>query len=121
MRAIIAGSRNIKDLKVVEEAIRESRFVIDEVVSGGASGVDRLGEQWATRYSKPIIRFLANWNKFGRGAGFVRNAEMARYGDVLIAIWDGKSPGTKNMIKVMQKYGKPVHVKDLSEVLSHKG
>jgi len=71
---------------------------ITEVVSGGAKGVDRLGELWAQKRNIPITRFPAEWNKYGKRAGYIRNKEMALYADALLAIWDGESKGTKHMI-----------------------
>jgi len=99
MKTIIAGSRVINDYLIVREAIKESGFKITEVVSGGARGVDSLGERWAKENNTPVKRFPANWDKHGRGAGPIRNDEMANYAEALIAIWDGKSKGTEDMIK----------------------
>jgi hypothetical protein len=99
MKVIIAGSRGITVGWYVEAAIRESGFIITEIVSGRARGVDRLGEQWALRNNIPLKLFTANWNEYGKSAGSIRNTEMANYADGLIAIWDGRSLGTHNMIK----------------------
>ena len=98
MKVIIAGSREITDFKVIQEAVEKSTFKPTEIVSGGARGVDTLGEEWAYVHKVPIKKFLAQWNKYGRSAGFKRNVEMAEYADALIAVWDGKSKGTKHMI-----------------------
>ncbi len=73
-------------------------FEITEIVSGTCKGVDQLGEEWAGRKGIPVKRFPADWNQYGRRAGPLRNREMAKYADALIAIWDGESRGTKNMI-----------------------
>lgn len=86
----------------------ESGFTITEVVSGTARGVDRLGEWWAEEHHIPLIQFPPNWESYGKGAGMVRNKEMAYYADALIAVWDGKSKGTKHMVDVMISLGKPV-------------
>lgn len=104
MRVIIAGGRDIHDLKLVEEAITASGWEhdIETVVSGGAKGVDTLGEQWATTHigKSHIDKHLAKWKKYGKRAGYVRNQEMAMNADALIAVWDGKSKGTKHMIEI---------------------
>jgi hypothetical protein len=102
MKVIIAGSRSIADYPQVCSCINMSRFSILEVVSGGARGVDKLGEAWAKEHSIPIKAFPADWNHQGRAAGIVRNQEMAAYADALIAIWDGESRGTKHMIEYMR-------------------
>ena len=110
MKTIIAGSRDINDFQVVDHAINSSGFIITEVVSGTARGVDKEGEGWASLNNVPIKRFPADWKQFGRGAGHKRNAAMAEYADALIAIWDGASPGTRNMINEAAKRGLELYV-----------
>lgn len=112
MKVIIAGSRSIVDMGVVEEAIKLAEYHITEVVSGGAGGVDSLGEEWALKNRIPCKAFPVEsfqW-KNNKGAGIQRNGRMADYADALIAVWDGKSSGTRNMIDQMRKQGKPVYV-----------
>jgi len=111
MKTIIAGSRGINDIRIIRSAVEESGFIITEVISGTARGVDRLGEVYAKEEDIPIVRFPADWDRYGRGAGPRRNAQMAEYGDALIAIWDGESRGTKSMIDLAKKAGLRVHVK----------
>jgi len=110
VKVIVAGSRSITDLSVVELAIKDSALQATEIVSGGACGVDRLGERWASNHRLPIKRFTAQWATRGYGAGYVRNREMAHYADALVAVWDGRSGGTRHMIETMQAAGKPVFV-----------
>lgn len=102
MKTIVAGSRTIIDIKHVTVAVglaeEVANITITEVVSGTAQGVDQLGELLATARGVPIKRFPAQWGRYGRGAGYRRNAQMAHYADALIAIWDGQSRGTKHMI-----------------------
>lgn len=110
MKVIIAGSREIADPKVLIDAIRASCFNITEVVSGCARGVDRMGEKWASENQLPVKYFPAYWQTYGQKAGFLRNAQMAEYGEALIAVWDGKSLGTKNMIALARAKGLQVFV-----------
>lgn len=110
MKVIIAGSRSVWKFSDVAQAIRNSTFKITEVVSGNARGVDRLGEHWAHIHEVPLKIFPADWEKHGKGAGFIRNRQMAEYADALIAIWDGKSPGTANMIRLASEKGLRVFV-----------
>jgi hypothetical protein len=110
VKVIIAGSRKIEDLSIVEKAIAESGFLIAEVVSGGAMGVDSLAEQWAAENDMPVSVFKPDWSQYGRGAGPVRNAEMTDYSEALIAVWDGESKGTRDMIDKAEKKGLPVFV-----------
>ena len=111
MKTIIAGSRNIENANAVQEAIMESKFAITEVVSGGAVGIDQLGEDWARRNNVRMTRFMPEWTTYGKAAGIIRNGQMAKYADALIAVWDGKSRGTKNMIDEAKKLGLKVYVK----------
>lgn len=105
MKVIVAGSRGITDYEIVKGSIEASPFIISEIVSGGARGVDRLGERWAEETNCPYTRFPAEWHKHGRSAGYIRNTHMANYADALIAIWDGHSPGTRHMIKAAREKG----------------
>lgn len=111
MKVIIAGSRSITDEQFIFSAIKESGFEITEVVSGGASGVDKFGEKYANRYDIPLKIFPADWEKKKASAGIIRNAEMAGYAEALIAVWDGISRGTRNMIEVANRKGLKVFVK----------
>jgi len=83
---------------------------ITEVLCGGARGVDELGRVWATNHGIPVKWCPADWDRYGNRAGMVRNREMAEDGDVLVAVWDGESPGTKNMIEEAHSHGLEVHV-----------
>ena len=98
MKTIIAGTRTFTDYGLLEKAIHSSRFEITEVVCGLAKGADSLGEQWAIQHNIPVAYFPAEWKLYGKKAGPLRNKQMAEYADKLIALWDGESKGTKNMI-----------------------
>lgn len=119
MKTIIAGSRTITNYKLVVKIIKElskqnPSLKINEVVSGGARGVDKLGEQLAKEYNRKLTIFPAEWDRLGRGAGYIRNIQMADYADTLIAIWDGKSNGTRHMIDIARKKGLKVFVYESS-------
>lgn len=101
MKVVIAGSRNFKKYDLIEQVVEDviKRGInITEVVSGGARGVDTMGEAWAVKKGVNVKRYPAEWNKYGLSAGPIRNRQMGDYADALIAIWDGTSSGTKNMI-----------------------
>lgn len=111
MRTIIAGSRSIHDYEQVLAVVADSGFKITQVVSGTARGVDRLGEQIAKDFSIPFVRFPADWEKYGKyQAGRIRNKQMAENADALIAVWDGVSSGTANMIDIARKLGLIVYI-----------
>lgn len=115
MRVIIAGSRDVTDPAVIARAVADSGFTISEVVSGGARGVDTLGEEWARANRIPFRRFPADWDRFGRSAGYRRNEQMAAYAREgsaggLLAVWDGISKGTGHMIDIAHREGLQVYV-----------
>ena len=110
MKTIIAGSRDVDSPTIVADAVEASGFTVTEVVSGAARGVDTLGEQWAADNDILVLRFPADWKRYGRAAGPKRNEQMAEYAEALIAIWDGESRGTKHMIDYATKLGLVVYV-----------
>lgn len=111
MKIIIAGCRTVRDQQIVRDAVEESGLVgqMTELVHGGCRGVDSIAH-YQFEGIVPVKVFLADWGKHGKAAGPLRNAEMAKYADALIAIWDGNSRGTKNMIHEMEKLGKKVFI-----------
>lgn len=116
MRVVIAGCRDIDGWfarEAVERGVElfELEYgVVDEVLHGGARGVDMAGAEWASRHRVWTHQFLADWDRWGRSAGPRRNGQMANYGEGLIAVWDGESRGTGDMIRQMRRKGKPVVV-----------
>ena len=111
-RVIIAGGRDFNDFRLLSEKcmnILKNKTNV-EIVSGTAKGADKMGEQFARFMGYPIKQFPANWEVFGKSAGYKRNEEMAQYADALIAFWDGHSKGTKHMIDLAKKYNLKVRV-----------
>lgn len=99
-KIIIAGTRYFDDYELMKATLDpylKGRTDV-EIVSGGANGADKLGEQYANEHGFPVKRFPADWEKYGRKAGPIRNGEMADYADGCFIFWDGKSRGTKSMI-----------------------
>lgn len=113
-RIIIAGGRDFSDMEMLNKATSAVLSGLEEsqpvIVSGCARGADRLGEDWAHANGWHCEYFPANWEKYGKSAGYRRNVEMAKAADVLVAFWDGKSKGTKHMIDTMKKEGKPTFI-----------
>lgn len=106
MKVIIAGSRTFNNYNLLNKTLQEVDLVIDEVVCGGARGADTLGAEWAKKNGVPVKYFNAEWYIYGRAAGTIRNHQMGDYADYLVAFWDGKSSGTKDMFTYMQQLGK---------------
>jgi hypothetical protein len=106
MKLIIAGSRDFTDYQLLIDTLREEGFTsntVTTVVSGCAHGADKLGERWAVSQCIPIARFPADWDSYGKRAGFVRNGEMAEYADACIVFWNGSSKGTKHMADIAKR------------------
>lgn len=106
MRTIIAGSRGSTRASL-RAALRQCDWIteIASVVSGTCRGTDQHGEEWAKSVARPVTRFPAEWDKYGKRAGYIRNAQMAENADALIAVWDGASKGTKHMIDLAKAKG----------------
>ena len=109
IKVIIAGTRDFNDYAFLKknldyflQGINPNNEEI-EIVSGNARGADKLGERYAKEHNLPVKLFPANWDKYGKRAGYLRNQEMANYADMLIAFWDEKSKGTKHMIDIAKK------------------
>jgi hypothetical protein len=113
-RIIIAGGRSFDDFDLLKTKLNLYFSKLDlsdlEIVSGGAKGADSLGESYANINGIKLKRFPADWNKYGQGAGYRRNSEMANYANGLIAFWDGRSKGTLHMINLAKSKGIAVKI-----------
>jgi hypothetical protein len=109
MKIIVAGSRGFGDynllVRVLDEHIEKEKWLDVEIVSGGAVGADKLGEVYARERGYSLKIFPADWKKYGKSAGYLRNQEMAQYGDRVFCFWDGTSRGTGHMIDLARKHG----------------
>lgn len=106
MKVIIAGGRTFNDYEMLcqkcDRALHKQKDI--EIVSGTANGADKLGEKYANERNYKLTQFPADWDKYGKSAGYKRNEEMAKYADALIAFWDKNSKGTKHMIDLAKRY-----------------
>lgn len=100
MKLVIAGTRTFTGYPLLFNTLLglHIHYKITEVVSGSATGADRLGEIWASHNKIKVTKFFPDWERQGKGAGPIRNAKMAEYGDMVIVFWNGVSRGTKSMI-----------------------
>lgn len=113
IKVIVAGSRTADNFELVEKSLmmyfKEHKLhrADVEIISGTARGADQLGEQFADKYNLKLTKFPADWNKYGKSAGYIRNEQMAKYAaqnGILFAFWDGQSKGTNHMINLAKKY-----------------
>ena len=111
-KVIIAGTRDFSDYALLRSFADQTLFGAKdiEIVSGGARGADALGERYAREHGYALKVFPAEWKKWGRAAGPIRNGQMAGYADALIAFWDGQSSGTRDMIRKAEEKGLRVQV-----------
>lgn len=109
MDIAIVGSRNFYDLEKVRDYIRHLSPT-DRIVSGHAKGPDITAEQEGQLRGLEVLSLPAEWDKYGRGAGYKRNAEIVAFVDKVVAFWDGKSKGTLHTITLAIKAKKSVEV-----------
>lgn len=119
LKIVIAGCRyynNYYEAKdYIDFCIREIKKNNTIVIlSGGCRGADAIGERYAIENGYEIRKFVANWDKYGKAAGPIRNEQMAIEADYIICFWDYKSRGTKSMIENAKKYSKPYKIKNIS-------
>jgi hypothetical protein len=112
-KLIVAGSRGFNDYELLSRTLFAIAEDVDPTVeisnvSGMARGADMLAAQFAKTNNVQLYEFPANWDMYGKRAGYLRNEEMAAFSNGLLAFWDGESRGTKHMIETMLAMGKPV-------------
>lgn len=116
LKIVIAGCRNYNNYYEAKEyidfcirEIKKNNTIV--ILSGGCKGADMLGERYAIENGYEIRKFVADWDKYGKAAGPIRNEQMAIEADYIICFWDYKSRGTKSMIEYAKKYSKPCKIK----------
>ena len=109
MKIAIIGSRSITDADI-------GKYVSagDEIVSGGAAGIDTLAAEYAKRNGLKLTVFLPEYEKYGRAAPIVRNKQIVDYADKVVALWNGSSKGTMSVIEYAEKIGKLCEVVTLA-------
>lgn len=129
MKTIIAGGRfnvDVRHLHAALEGAAKAGITVTELVCGMARGVDTMGYDWAKARGTPIAEFPAPWDDltmpgavvregrdgkpYNAAAGPLRNQAMANYAQALIAIWDGQSTGTGDMIRRANARGLKVYI-----------
>lgn len=120
-KVIIAGSRGFSNYKLLKETcdkyLREKKKTHNVIViSGHARGADILGEKYASDEDLDLEIYPADWKKYGKSAGFMRNEQMANIADAVIAFWNGESHGTKHMIDIAEEKGLNVKVVNYGKI-----
>lgn len=113
---LVAGSRSFahwsqeKMNDLLSQASSCLDMTFDRIMEGGAPGVDTKSRYWAQGKGYPVETVPAQWDLFGKSAGYKRNVEMVEAADAVIIIWDGKSKGTKHTLNLATKKGIPMVV-----------
>ncbi|HJD97576.1 SLOG family protein [Mailhella massiliensis] len=112
MKLAVVGSRSFQDYAWLEHCLLRTFRVeeIDAVVSGGARGADSLAARFAASHQLTLIIVPADWKRYGRRAGPIRNTEIVAQADALAAFWDGSSRGTQDTITKARNAGLRVEV-----------
>lgn len=106
MKVLVCGSRHFNDYGLLEETL-DGLLSVTEVIEGEAKGADILARRWATLRGIEVRRFPADWEKYGKAAGSIRNIQMLKEGkpDLVVAFMGPNSRGTKHMVTIAQKQG----------------
>lgn len=113
MKLAVIGSRDFNNYALLEIVLNNLKISKNDIiVSGGAGGADTLAEQYANQYDIPLEILKPDWEKYGKGAGFIRNKEIWDNSDQGIAFWDGKSKGTEHSFKIAKDQNKTLFVVD---------
>ena len=114
MRVLVCGSRHFNDYELLEKKLET--LAISTIIQGEARGADTLAKRYGERHGLDVLSFPALWDKHGRAAGPIRNAQMLSEGkpDAVVAFLAPNSRGTKHMIEIAQKAGVPVEIVNVS-------
>ena len=104
MKVAVIGGRTFNDYELVKETL--TKLDITLLISGGAKGADSLGERYANENKITTLIFKPDWERHGRGAGMIRNTDIVKNSDIVVAFWDGSSKGTLDSIRKVEKLNK---------------
>ena len=112
MKLAIVGSRTFNDYDLFVKKLMYYVAIetIDLIISGGAIGTDSLAKEFTVHFNMPYLEFPAEWDKYGKSAGYRRNIDIVRACDEVLAFWDGKSKGTKHTIDIAKQQNKKVTI-----------
>ncbi len=111
MKILVCGSRSWTHSDAIFAQLTDYDPTTTEVIHGGARGADKLAGKVANSLGIKVIEYPANWTRYGKAAGFIRNNEMlAQKPDLVLAFWDGKSKGTEHTINAARELDIPTRV-----------
>lgn len=97
MKIAVIGSRGFNDYTHLCEIL--DNIEISQIISGGARGADSLARRYANDHKIELVEFLPDYKQFGKKAPLIRNIKIVDASDIVVAFWDGKSPGTAHSIR----------------------
>ena len=122
-KLLVCGSRTIRDTTYIKGPTQWAKNQIEAywywnlaryedltMIEGAAKGIDTIAKEYAQENGWKIEEYPAEWKKYGRGAGYIRNELMVKAADEVLILWDGESRGTKHDIDLCEKYNKPYKV-----------
>jgi hypothetical protein len=104
MKVAVIGGRTFNDYELVKETL--TKLDITLLVSGGAKGADSLGERYASENNITTLIYKPDWKLHGKGAGMIRNTDIVKNSDIVVAFWDGESKGTLDSIRKAENLNK---------------
>ena len=122
MKLAIIGGRDFTNFVKADQSLQDHfkdhdgeifYIALDEIVSGGARGSDAIGKRLAEKYGIKYTEFPADWDKYGKSAGFKRNQQIIDACDMVLAFWDGQSKGTLHMINIAKEKELKVFIYEL--------
>jgi len=119
MKIAIIGSRSITNCDV-EKYIKEyyEFSTIEEIISGGAIGIDTLARELAKKHDKRLIEFKPDYKKLGKAAPIIRNKKIIDRADTIFVFWDGESKGTLFSIEYAKTKDKKIFIYTFSKYSS---
>jgi hypothetical protein len=119
-KLLVCGSRTIRDTTYIKGPTQWAKNQIDAywyynlacydeliMIEGAAKGIDTIAKEYAQENDWKIEEYPAEWDKYGKSAGYIRNELMVKAADEVLILWDGESKGTKHDIDLCEKYNKP--------------
>lgn len=122
-KLLVCGSRTIRDTTYIKGPTQWAKNQIDAywyynlacydeliMIEGAAKGIDTIAKEYAQENDWKVEEYPAEWDKYGKSAGYIRNELMVKAADEVLILWDGESKGTKHDIDLCEKYNKPYKV-----------
>ena len=104
---LVCGGRTLNDREYIWSVLDNCVIQFGAptlLISGGAPGVDTQASAWAYGHKLPRKVFAADWQKYGRAAGMLRNQEMLNFGPRLVIAFPG-GRGTNDMVRRAEEAG----------------